>query len=303
MDVVFSKAGAFVLIIILGYVLKRKGVFTLDSFSVLSQIVVRITLPAAIVANFTQIDVSGALLSIILIGILVNVIMIIVPNILNKGKSIEEKTFDIVNLNGHNVGSFTIPFVQSFLGPLGFAATSMFDVGNAIMCVGFTPIIATSMLKGQTKFKFSSIIKIFTSSYAFTAYIIMTILGMLHIQLPSIVLMFAETAGKANAFIALFLIGIGFEIRLERAKILTIGKILTIRYVLAILFCLFVYFILPFELEIRQALVIVLLGPIASVAAVYSEQLKLDVELASAINSLSILISIVLITCTLLFLI
>ena len=56
------------------------------------------------------------------------------------------------------------------------------------------------------------------------------------------------------------------------------------------------YELLPFSLEVRQAMALVSLGPISAVAPAFTGKLKGDVEMSSAINSLSIIISIVLLT-------
>ena len=60
------------------------------------------------------------------------------------------------------------------------------------------------------------------------------------------------------------------------------------------------WFLLPFPLEYRQALVMCTLAPIASTAPAFTAELKGDFGLSSAVNSISILISIVLITGSLL---
>ena len=62
------------------------------------------------------------------------------------------------------------------------------------------------------------------------------------------------------------------------------------------------YYLTPFELEVRQALAIVSLGPVSSVAPAFTGALKGDVETASAINSLSIVLSIAAITAALIIL-
>ena len=66
--------------------------------------------------------------------------------------------------------------------------------------------------------------------------------------------------------------------------------------VLALVF----YFLLPFRLEVRQALVILVFSPIASAAPAFTGELKSDVGLASALNSMSIICSIVIIVVLLL---
>lgn len=53
------------------------------------------------------------------------------------------------------------------------------------------------------------------------------------------------------------------------------------------------YFLLPFELEVRQALVLLSFSPIGSAMLAFTQELKGDVGLASAINSISIIVSIV----------
>ena len=49
---ILTRAGSFIAIIVLGYVLKKIGVFREEDFGVLSKIVIRITLPAAIITSF-----------------------------------------------------------------------------------------------------------------------------------------------------------------------------------------------------------------------------------------------------------
>ena len=65
---ILMKAGSFIAIIILGYVLRRRGFFKEEDFYVLSRIVLKITLPAAIVTNFTGIDMKPSMLLMSQIG-------------------------------------------------------------------------------------------------------------------------------------------------------------------------------------------------------------------------------------------
>ena len=133
---VLVRAGCFVAIIILGYVLRKINFFKEEDFSVLSKIVLRITLPAAIVTSFAgkKLDLPMLLLS--LMGIGIGVIYILLAFVLNRRKSKEDTIFDVVNMSGYNIGAFTMPFVQNFLGPVGVISTSLFDVGNAFVCLG-----------------------------------------------------------------------------------------------------------------------------------------------------------------------
>ena len=90
-------------------------------------------------------------------------------------------------------------------------------------------------------------------------------------------------AGNAN----------GFKLELsDKKQVGTIVKLLSIRYSLATVFSLIFYFLLPFDLEVRQALVILAFSPIGSAVPGFTEQLKGDVGLSSALNSFAMVISI-----------
>jgi hypothetical protein len=53
------------------------------------------------------------------------------------------------------------------------------------------------------------------------------------------------------------------------------------------------WYLLPFALEVRQALVLLAFSPIAAAVPPFTAELKADVGLSSAINSVAILVGIV----------
>ena len=295
---VLMKALAFVVIIAMGYGLKRAGVFHAKDFYLISKIVIKITLPAAIVANFSKITMESSMLILCVLGLACNGLLLTVAYCINLTKSRKQKAFDMLNMTGYNIGNFTMPFVQSFLGPVGFAATSLFDAGNSVMCTGVTFSLASTVSGGGQEGAGSvkTVLRTLVSSIPFDAYVIMTLLTVFHLRLPRVVILFAETAGGANAFLALLMIGIGFEIRMDKDKVAEIVKVLAIRYGIALAFSLGFFFLLPFPLEIRQALAVVVLAPVSSVSPAFTGKIGGDVELSSAINSLTIVISVVAIT-------
>ena len=297
---ILMKAGSFIAIIILGYVLRRRGFFKEEDFYVLSRIVLKITLPAAIVTNFTGIDMKPSMLLMSLLGLGGGIILTGMAFLISAGKNGEEKAFNIINLTGYNIGNFTMPFAQSFLGPLGVVATSLFDSGNALVCLGGTYRVAV-MAKGEKgKFSIMPIIKTLLSSVPFDAYLLMTVLSLLHLSLPAPMVSFTGIIANGNAFMAMLMLGVGFKMTLDKSRMGKIIQILFIRYSVSIALAAAFYFLLPFELEYRQALAILALSPIASAAPAFTGDLDGDIGLASAVNSISIVISIVLITGTLL---
>lgn len=293
---VFSRAFAFVMIIAVGYVLKRRGFFHAKDFFLISKIVINITLPSAIISNFSKITMEKSLLMMCVIGLVSNILLVLLGFMINLGRSKEDKMFDMINLSGYNIGNFTVPFVQSFLGPVGFAATSLFDAGNAVMCTGITYSLASAVMGTGERVSIKAVLRKLFSSVPFDSYVVMTTLTIMNVKLPSILIDFTGTVGGANAFLALLMLGIGFEVNLDKGKAARIMKILVLRYGTAVLFSLAFYFLMPFELEVRQALAILSFGPVSSVSPAFTGNLGGDVELASAVNSLSILVSIISIT-------
>lgn len=289
---ILIRAGSFVAVILLGYFLKKIGFFKQEDFTILSRITIRITLPAAIITSFAGKQIDMALLSLVLLAIGCGLLYMAMGFFLNRKKTREERAFAILNLPGYNIGTFVIPFAQSFLGPMGVVATSLFDTGNAVICLGGAFSVA-SMVKDGSGFSVKRIGKALARSVPFVTYVLMLLLNLVHLPVPGFVLSCAGIIANANAFMAMLMIGVGFKLEGDRSQIRTIVRMLSIRYGVATVLALIFYFVLPFELEIRQALVILAFSPIGSAVPGFTGEMKGDVGLSSALNSLAIVISIV----------
>lgn len=296
---VLMKAGSFVAVIIMGNLLRRAGFFKEEDFYVLSKIVLRITLPAAIISNFSGIDLKPSMLVMTLLGFCGGILYISMAFIMSIGKDRDEWAFNTMNLPGYNIGNFTMPFAQGFLGPMGVVATSLFDTGNAFICLGGSYSAAVMIKEKNTRFSILPVMKTLLKSVPFDAYLLMTVLSLLHLALPAPITTFTGVIGNANAFMAMLMIGVGFKLNGDSSQLGKIMKILAARYSAAIALALVFYFLLPFGMEYRQALTILALSPMSSAAPAFTGNLNSDVGLASAANSISVVISTVLITGTL----
>ena len=78
MDEILIKAGGFLFMIALGFVLKRIGLFSLDDSGFLSKLVLKVTLPMAIIKNFQGLELNRSYLMAIGIGFAGNFIAIAV---------------------------------------------------------------------------------------------------------------------------------------------------------------------------------------------------------------------------------
>jgi predicted permease len=85
---------------------------------------------------------------------------------------------------------------------------------------------------------------------------------------------------------------VGFRLSADRTKLRTVTELLALRYGFAAVLAAVTYFVLPFDLEVRQAMVLMYFSPIGSAVPAFTNRLEGDVGLSSAINSISVVCSI-----------
>lgn len=289
---ILMRAACFISIIAVGYILRRVNFFKEEDFHILSKIVMKITLPAAIVTNIANKSIEPSLLLISLLGLSGGILYMVIMYVMNLNKSKEQQAFDVLNTTSYNIGNFALPFVQSFLGPAGVLCVSLFDMGNGVICLGGSYGVARIIKEGG-RFDVKKIGSALLRSMPFMTYLVVVSLGLLHITIPGVVLTFSGIVGGANTFLAMLMIGVGFKLSGDREQVGQITKILVVRYSVSLILALVFFFLLPLSLEHRQALAILAFSPIGSAAPAFTADLKGDIGLASAVNSMSMLISIV----------
>lgn len=290
MQEILIRAGSFVAIIALGYILRQTGFFTEAAFPVLSKIVLKITLPAAIIMSFSGKELDPSLVTLALVGLGAAGLSAAMGFILNRGNR-SRQAMEMVALGGYNIGNFTLPFVQSFLGSAGVIATSLFDVGNAAVCLGVAFSLAMLVKEGKG-FSLKKILLTLLKSIPFMCYVIMTVLGLLDLSLPAPVQSLAGIISNANTFLAMLMIGVGLHLKFDGAQISRIVRLLAVRYIVATVLALVFWFLLPYDIGVRRTLILLVFSPVPAAVPAFTGELKEDVGLASAVSSFSILVSI-----------
>jgi len=292
---VMLRASALIMIVLFGYLLKRKNVVSMSAVPILSTLVINITLPGAIVTSYSKLNVEPSMITLVFIGLLCNVIMVFIGYLLAIRKSKERKAFNMINLAGYNIGSFTLPYVQNFFGPECILSVCLFDTGNAFMGAGTTYSLAAAVA-GREKPGIKVLLKNIFTSVPILFYVGMTTFSVLHIQLPRFVLSVAEVAGAATPFLSMFIIGVAFELHLSKSQLWRITKLLSLRYAMSAIFAVGFYFLLPFSEEIRQGLVLVCFSPLSALCPIFTAKLDGDTNLSGSLNSISIVVGLVLMT-------
>ena len=298
---ILINAGSYIAIIVLGFLLRQIGFFKASDFSISSKIVIRITLPAALIVNAASREFSPQLLVLSLLGFGGGILYMAAGWVLSRRAGKEQQAFDILNHAGYNIGVFVIPFTQAFLGTTGVMTASIFDVGNAFVCLGGAYGVASAVKDGKG-FDFKRVLKALSVSVPFLVHIGTLAMNLFHIPFPTPLVSCAGIIANGNSFLAMLMIGVGFNLTFERAKLGRLFRTLAIRYGIAAVLALCYWYLLPFDQIVRLTLVILAVSPIGSAVPGFTEELGGDVGLSCSINSASILISIVAIVTLLLFL-
>ena len=301
MLVVLSKAIAFVLIILIGYICKRRGVFAPTDYQLVSKIVLNITLPCAVISSFAHFQLDLSLLAAVALGLSGNCVMILVALLLTRRETLAANIFYIFSLAGYNIGCFTLPFAQAFLTPFAVVALCMFDVGNSIMCTGMTYALTASCIGyadgHKDRFSMKSIAEKLLHSAPFVVYISMLLLALAGVQFPKSVYTFTDIVGAANPFLSMLMIGMMFEIKLGKQAMGYVKELFSVRYLISLVCAgAFIYFA-PFKQEVNYVIALAFMAPCTIIGPIFVEKLGGNVQLASLFNSMTIITSVILFTC------
>lgn len=303
MGAVLLKALSFVLLIAAGFLLRRAGLFGERDYQILVKIVMNLTLPAAVVTNFAGLELSGALLFVVLLGLLSNLALFGLGWWRGRGKPDHQRAFLMMNLPGYNIGTFAMPYLQSFLGHGGVVIACLFDTGNAIMCTGGSFALCTAALSGGSALgdgggrpRLRDTLRKLFSSVPFDVYLFLLAYSALGLKVPQVAITLLAPLNAANPGLAMLMIGLMFRWESKPGYLRAALSAVLTRNLFALLAALGIYFFAPFPLEIRQVVAVILFAPISVIAPAFTERCGGDAGLAGFTNSLSIVVSLLMMT-------
>lgn len=290
---VLIKTFAFLLMICMGFGFKKCGVLHADDSRVLIKIVVNITMPAALISGFREFHFDSSLLFAIALGFGFNLVLMAAGYLFSVGRDGTIRALYLLGVPTYNIGSFVLPFVQGFLPGSAVLTLSMFDIGNNPIGAGMAYSAATSVSGRGGRLSLRDIASKLFHSPPFLAYLVMMLLYAPGVRLPAEFFDLVDLFGKGNAFLAMFILGLIFELHLGELK--TVLRILGVRYALCIAAAAAVFLLTPFDLVVRQTLVLCLLGPITTLSIPFALQCGCKQSMTGALSSMSMLCSLVLI--------
>ncbi len=290
---ILAKAISLVVIIGLGFGMKKLGWFKSSDFTVLSKVLLRVTLPCALATSFNTFEVVPSLLGLTLFAFLACLIQQAVGYLQKRRGTPVQRAFGILHGGSYNIGAFAMPYLSAIIGPAAIVYASLFDVGSSLATAGVGRSAAHAVARPQDKTTLLSVVKIVFTSPVFDTYLVLVLMRLFHVQLPDVVIGFTSLVGAANPFLAMFMIGVGLEIALPRHHLSTAVKGLLTRYVFSVLLSLVAWFLLPFSHEVKVVVVLLFFAPIAAMVPGFTSEIDGHVGTATFMNSVTILVAIV----------
>lgn len=294
---VLIKVAAFVSIIVAGYVSGRSGWLGKGTGSTISKIVFNLTLPCAVINAFGQVDFTRDLLWLILVGVAFTVGSYFVMFALTVRCPRQDRIFYLCNISGYNIGCFALPFVQAFFPPAQVVAICLFDSGNAFMMSGgIYALTSVFTCEERPAHPVRLVIRRLLSSVTIDAYAVLIALALAGIRIPDFVVQFTAPMAGANAFLALFMLGLMTSLEITREKVGKLLGLVSARLAFNVAFTLVALFVLPFGPAVRVVLCMGVWAPQGAMGPVFTMWCKGDHGLAGFANAISMAVSIVAMT-------
>ncbi|MFS0774543.1 AEC family transporter [Neobacillus sp. 3P2-tot-E-2] len=283
-----------IIIITLGYLLKRKNIIKESDGDAISRIVFNLTLPCLIMISFNNIKIDFSLIFIMINGFVYGIFLAFLGFLVFKKESRRIKGMMMMIVPGFNIGLFAYPLVEGIWGQEGIKYFGMFDMGNAFIVFGLTYLIGSFYSSDKNSFEFKQVFFKMSRSIPLLTYISICTISIIGLQLPSVILDVAGVISKANMPLSLVLLGIYLDFSLDKSYFNKILKYLTLRYAVGLSVGLFSFFVLPFDNMFRYTILLALILPMSFSALVYAVQFNYDKKLIGTVSNLTILISFVL---------
>ncbi|WP_278926331.1 AEC family transporter [Staphylococcus auricularis] len=284
-----------ILLIALGYFLKRINYLKASDSKVLSTIVFNVTLPSLIIVNLNsaELDLSLSILPIMMIVYALITKFIAILCFLKYDNQIRG-TVGMMTAS-LNIGLFAYPLVEAIWPEQGLIYFGMADVGASIMMFGVTYIIGSYFSDGPKQLNFSAILMSLAKSVPLVTYIVMFTLNISHIHFPEPVENFFNILSQANMPLSMILLGLTLNFTIERKWLPLVLKYLGLHYGFAIVAGLLVAFLLPVDDPmIKTTLQVAWLLPVGVAIIQYTIQFRYKtLPFVAMTTNISIMISIV----------
>ena len=317
-----------VLIIALGYGLRKVGVVTREHGAFLAKLVINVTLPALILETLPGVELSVSLLFLPLLALGHSAVAFTAATVLFRRRGPAERGLMTMCTMGFNNGLFAFPIVMGIWGTEAVRMLAIFDVGNGLTVLGINYVVAgwfgglaaAGLRQGQGGGESPGraqgdpggegnpggagatlsigeavrrIARTFVTSVPIVVFLFALALNLTGWRLPDAVERGVGTVAAANGALALLVLGVFQSLRVRRSDLPIIVRVLGVRYAVGVLMAVSSIVLLGETQLYRQVLAIVFILPIGMTSIPFSVEFGLDARLATTLVNLSIVVSFV----------
>lgn len=292
MQDILVKFATMVMLILLGYGLKRAGIFQQSDGKIFTKVMIYVTLPAILIHTMRDFTMDGSKALLIFLGVLANVVLMFLGKALGAKETPKVRAMYMLMLSGFSIGNFAMAFIGN-LFPSTLLTVVMMDAGNTIMTCGGTYSFAAMEVRPEAKFRISALLRNLFTTFIFDLFLGLFLMNLLHLQFPEPVYEIAAGIAQANTVIVMVMLGILFEVHLTAQARHQVAAIVGGRVVCVAAMVALVFLFLPMPFDQKRTVAMVLCAPIGTMGTVFSAKLDCDPNVYGTAASLSIPISIV----------
>jgi malate permease and related proteins len=297
---VTQKVLVNLLLIAVGYLIKRVGLVSREEGRVVNRIVLYVTLPAMNLKAISTAELSWALLMLPVVFLAAGVISSQVGRW--GGRRLELSRPDmgtfVVSFCGV-MGSLAYPFAESAFGLEGVRTVAVSDLGNAIAIFAVAYYLSFHY-SAKSDFDVRQILKRVATFFPLHAFLLAVLLNLGGVQLGGLPGGLIDGLAVMNSPLMLLGLGLYLEIDVSRDESRILATQLIGKYAVGLLVAAFLVFALPFRGPTRGMLFLLPLMPTSLSTLLYSVEQELNPRLAAMLISLTMMISLVITTVTVL---
>lgn len=284
------------LLIAVGYAIKRLGLIRRDEGRILNRLVLYVTLPALNLAVISETELSWQLLVLPVVSFAAGVL----------ASQLGRLPARALELSREDVGTFVIslcgvmnamayPFVEAGFGDEGVRVVAISDLGNAIAIFAFAYYLSFRY-STTAAFDGRQILKKVTTFFPLHAFLLAVVLNVLGIQLSGVLGGMVDGLATINSPLMLLALGVYLEIDVSRDERRVLFTQVAAKYAIGAGVALFTLWALPFEGPTRAVAFLLPFMPTSLSTLLYSVEQDLNPRMAAMLISLTMVISLVLIT-------
>ncbi len=280
-------------IILLGYFLKKFNFVTEKDGKVISKFLMHTTFPALMIVSTSSVKLELSLIYIPIFAVIVGLSMLSIAWIWFSNYENAIRGVLTMGLGGFNSGLFGFPIIEGLFGKQAMVYAVMFDIGNTFIVFGVIYSIGTyfsTNKKDHTNVK--QILKKIFRLPPVLGIILGLIINIANFKLPTICSEFLNVLAVGNKPLVLLLMGIYLSFELDKKLMTAISKVILIRVIIGLLVVFGIFlFISTGSPLMKNVLMLCVLMPIGLTILPFSDELGYDSRIAGTMLNISLLIS------------